>query len=61
MSQERAPSAKEELDKNREILRVEGARFITYDELIDNAESSYAEYLERHQTTRRLVDLLDRI
>jgi len=52
------PSPKDELDKNIERLATERARFVTYDQLIREAQSRYREYLEATKEVERLSRLL---
>ncbi len=46
---------------DEESLRPRGIRVMTYDELINNAESAYSKFLEATSDTARLNSLLDRI
>ena len=49
--------------RNREedSLRPLGIRIMTYDELINNAESAYAKFLEATSKTEKLSELIERI
>lgn len=46
---------------DEESLRPRRIRVMTYDELINNAESAYAKFLEVTSDTRKLGELLDKI
>lgn len=51
----------EERRLDEESLRPRRIRVVTYDELINNAESAYAKFLKATATTEKLGQLLDRI
>ena len=51
----------EDRKEDEESLRVHRIRVITYDELINNAESAYAKFLESTKKTKSLNVLLERI
>ena len=53
-----APTPHEDPETNRRILEAIGARYVTYDELVQQAEASYEEYLEARTQASDLDDLL---
>ena len=53
-----APTPHEDPETNRRILEAIGARYVTYDELVQQAEASYEDYLEVRTQASDLDDLL---
>ena len=45
--------------ENRDMLAVINARYITYDQLVRDAERSYAEYLRRDEEVSELVEIIN--
>jgi hypothetical protein len=54
-----APMPQDEDKRNREILRAADARYITYDELIQQTRDSYRDYLEKQKEISRIQSLID--
>lgn len=55
------PHEQENAQENIRVLREIGARYMTYDELIAYAHSSYEAYLAKEKEVSELVALLDRV
>lgn len=53
-----APTPQDDPEGNRRILEAIGARYVTYDELVQQAEASYEDYLEARTEASDLDDLL---
>ncbi|MCY4224222.1 MAG: hypothetical protein OXF06_05240, partial [Bacteroidetes bacterium] len=47
--------------RNEGYLKQIGARYVTYDQLVLEAERSYKDYLERQARLSKLADLIDRL
>ena len=48
-----------EADEDQRVLAAMDARYITYDQLIQEAEQSYAKYLERDEKVSELIAIVD--
>lgn len=55
------PEPRNRPDENNQILNSIGARYVTYDTLIAEAQESYEEYLQRDRQVSKLIGILDRI
>lgn len=55
------PAPIENDERNRNLLRELNARYVTYDQLIDESLHSYKDYLESQQEIHRIVRLIDAI
>ena len=53
------PTPADKDERNRRLLRELGARYITYDRLVKEAQDTYQDYLERQKKVSELVGLLD--
>jgi len=47
--------------ENQRLLREIGARYVTYDQLVLEAERSYKDYIERQALVSKLADLINRL
>ncbi|MDD5226607.1 MAG: hypothetical protein PHV97_05440, partial [Candidatus Omnitrophica bacterium] len=56
-----SPQPNEKDKQNRELLKAADARYITYDQLIQQTRDSYADYLERNQKVSRILKLVEKI
>lgn len=56
-----APSPKDDPKGNRDILRAVGARWYTYDSLLQDVKARYREFLEEERKVKSLAQLLDRL
>jgi len=55
------PSPIDQPERNEGFLRQIGARYVTYDQLVLEAERSYKDYIERQAKLSKLADLIDRL
>jgi len=55
------PTPVDEPQENEQLLRQIGARYVTYDQLVLEAERSYKDYIERQAELSKLADLIDRL
>ncbi len=53
------PRPVESAEENRRLFAAVDARYITYDQLVLEAERSYAEYLEKDRRISELVEIVD--
>jgi hypothetical protein len=53
------PKPVDEDKRNRDILTAAGARYITYDQLIQQTRDSYADYLNKQEKISRIQKLID--
>lgn len=54
-----APQPDDEEEENVKLLAQVNARYITYDQLIQQTRDSYREYIEKQQTVSRIRELID--
>ena len=47
--------------ENTRLLSQIGARYVTYDQLVLEAQRSYSDYIERQKTVSELAALVDRL
>ena len=47
--------------RSRETLRINNARIVTYDGLIDNAQKAYQDYVDRGEEAGRVYRLIKEI
>ena len=52
------PGGREEVEQT---LRVQNARYVDYDELLENASQAYSDYTKKRKTVDRLGRLIDDI
>jgi hypothetical protein len=55
------PSPKEREEENSRVLAAVGARYITYDVLIEEAINSYSDYLASHKRIKKVLDVVERM
>ncbi len=55
------PVPDDETEKNQERLRVENARYVTYESLISHAKKAYGKYLEQKHEIRGIREMIDQI
>ena len=55
------PTPANEDKRNREKLATESARYITYDQLLDESMTAYKDYLEKQKDVSRVIHLLAQI
>lgn len=57
----KAPTPRDQPEENREMLKALGARWYTYDQLLEDTRRSYQEFLEQESKVRTIVRLLDNL
>ena len=55
------PVPDDETEKNQERLRVENARYVTYESLISHARKAYGKYLKEKHEIRGIREMIDQI
>ena len=55
------PTPVDNPQENEQLLRGIGARYVTYDQLVLEAERSYKDYIERQAKVSKLAALIDRL
>ncbi len=56
-----SPHPKDDEARNIDALRVQGARFVTYDTLIAESLDSYSEYLQKEQEISEILEIIESI
>ncbi len=51
----------EERGEDERVLEAFGARIVLYDQLIENAQEAYGDYIKKHEETTKLAALIDKI
>jgi hypothetical protein len=55
------PHDTDHAEENIRLLREVGARYITYDELIQDTRASYEEYLAKQKEVSELLEMINRL
>ena len=55
------PSPVDERQENERLHRQIGVRYVTYDQLVLEAERSYKDYIESQAKVSKLADIIDRL
>lgn len=55
------PEPQDEDDANRKLLEAIGARYITYDQLIQETRDSYRDYLEKEKVISRIQQVIENL
>jgi histidine kinase/DNA gyrase B/HSP90-like ATPase len=55
------PEPVDDDERNRKLLEAVGARYITYDQLIQETRESYRDYLEKEKVISRIQDLIENL
>ncbi len=55
------PTPRDKPQRNHGYLSQIGARYVTYDQLVLEAERSYKDYIERQAKMSKLADLIERL
>lgn len=56
-----APKPEDDLAKSIESLKIHGARYITYDDLIAQTLESYSDYIEKEKEISEIIQIIERI
>lgn len=55
------PEPQDQDETNRELLKAVDARYITYDQLIQETRDSYRDYLDKEKEISRIQQLIDNL